>query len=294
MNPVTKLPFKFGDLREDGKIFKQYNCTRVKQDGFFVESWVGAKKYIKTEYVRKAKYKKTSELTQANRRQHHSENRNYKFGDQHPDKNLFFAGYDRTRLDKDGFAREKWYSAENFAQAKKLGAKQTAKTIGRYQLKHAETNPPRRLNPETGKLFKKGDKRANDDRVFYAYTVTAPFVDDIYHGERWLKPETFWKQNFFRMHSLLKRRARKKDLRYNLSKDYLLEIFPLDSLCPVFGIKMEFGGDKRLSPSLDRFVPSLGYIKGNVAWISGKANSMKSDATFEELSLLLKWMKSRI
>ena len=57
---------------------------------------------------------------------------------------------------------------------------------------------------------------------------------------------------------------------------------------------MEFGGDKRLSPSLDHFITSLGYIKENVAWISGKANNIKSDATFEELSLLLQWMKSRI
>lgn len=64
LNPDTKLSFKFGDLREDGKIFKQYNYTRVKQDGFYVESWVDAEKYLKTNNTHKAKYKKTSELTQ--------------------------------------------------------------------------------------------------------------------------------------------------------------------------------------------------------------------------------------
>ena len=49
---------------------------------------------------------------------------------------------------------------------------------------------------------------------------------------------------------------------------------------------MEIGGDKRLSPSLDRFITSLGYIERNVAWIRGKASNIKFDATFDELSLL--------
>ena len=57
---------------------------------------------------------------------------------------------------------------------------------------------------------------------------------------------------------------------------------------------MEIGVDKRLIPFPDRFIPSLGYIEGNVPWISGKANNIKSDAAFEELSLLLQWMKSWI
>ena len=55
---------------------------------------------------------------------------------------------------------------------------------------------------------------------------------------------------------------------------------------------MEFGGNKRESPSLDRFIPEDGYIKGNVVWISGKANSMKSDASIEEVRLLYEWMNS--
>ena len=36
------------------------------------------------------------------------------------------------------------------------------------------------------------------------------------------------------------------------------------------------------SPSLDRIVPELGYVKGNIRVISNRANHLKSDATLEE------------
>jgi hypothetical protein len=37
------------------------------------------------------------------------------------------------------------------------------------------------------------------------------------------------------------------------------------------------------SPELDRIVPSLGYVKGNVLVVSRRANRIKTDATVEEL-----------
>lgn len=42
---------------------------------------------------------------------------------------------------------------------------------------------------------------------------------------------------------------------------------------------------------LDRFDPKKGYIKGNVAWVSGRANRIKYDATLEELKSLVSWME---
>ena len=40
------------------------------------------------------------------------------------------------------------------------------------------------------------------------------------------------------------------------------------------------------SPSLDRLVPSLGYVKGNVTVISHRANTLKNNASIDELMLL--------
>ena len=291
LNPNTGEPFLSGDYREDGKRFVAYQYSRVKQDGFFVESWCESENFIERKKRRQQVYIKNSELNQANRRQHHSADRPYKSGDTHPHKDLYFIGYDRTKIDADGFAREKWGTEEQYETHKNNSKAQTAKKIEAYRELHKKLDPPKRLNPITKKLFERGDTRFENEMIFYAYTDTSVLIDALYHGEKWLTPESFWNQNFTKMNSVLKARAKKKNLNYNLDTNYLVSIFPTDALCPVLGVKMEFGGNKRESPSVDRFIPQDGYIKGNVAWLSGKANSMKSDATIEEIELLYKWMK---
>jgi 5-methylcytosine-specific restriction endonuclease McrA len=40
LNPNTGLPFKRGDLREDGRVFKGYKTTKTKRDGYYIENWV--------------------------------------------------------------------------------------------------------------------------------------------------------------------------------------------------------------------------------------------------------------
>ena len=39
-NPKTNLPFKYGDVREDGYMFCDYVTTKIKKDGFFSERWL--------------------------------------------------------------------------------------------------------------------------------------------------------------------------------------------------------------------------------------------------------------
>lgn len=62
---------------------------------------------------------------------------------------------------------------------------------------------------------------------------------------------------------------------------------PRPLVCPVLGMVLDYSkkpgcGPLPNSPSLDRIVPALGYVKGNVRIISHKANTMKSDATPEQ------------
>lgn len=59
--------------------------------------------------------------------------------------------------------------------------------------------------------------------------------------------------------------------------------------CPVLGMEMQRHAGKAApnSFSLDRVDPAQGYVKGNVAVISMRANALKSDASPEELAAIL-------
>lgn len=80
-------------------------------------------------------------------------------------------------------------------------------------------------------------------------------------------------------------RARSKGVPFTI----LFEELPsVPNICPVLGIALyrSTGQPTDNSPSLDRIIPSLGYAPGNVRWISHRANTLKSDASPEELILI--------
>ena len=93
-----------------------------------------------------------------------------------------------------------------------------------------------------------------------------------------------------------KMRAAAKKIDFDLTLDYLVAIAP--DYCPVFkeplkwgvGTKEKTGTWDYTSPSLDRVLPDKGYVKGNVAWISMRANMIKSNVTAKELYAVADWL----
>ncbi len=80
-------------------------------------------------------------------------------------------------------------------------------------------------------------------------------------------------------------RARDKKLKFDLDETDIV----IPSHCPVLGIllvKSTGGSPGPASLSLDRMIPTLGYVKGNVRVISWRANNLKRDASAEELMLV--------
>ena len=92
-----------------------------------------------------------------------------------------------------------------------------------------------------------------------------------------------------------KRRAKDKNLPFNLTSDYLESIFPKDCICPILGYKMEVSDIAlgRLSPTLDRIEPKLGYIKGNVEFVSNIANCMMTSATGKDIKRFVIWASKK-
>ena len=91
--------------------------------------------------------------------------------------------------------------------------------------------------------------------------------------------------------SNIKCRARRNGIPFEFKSSKELPIVP--KICPVLNIPMFVGDIKSTdnSPTLDRIDNNKGYIKGNVHWISRKANAMKNNANFKEIEMLYNFMK---
>jgi hypothetical protein len=100
-----------------------------------------------------------------------------------------------------------------------------------------------------------------------------------------------WRMNNLQwfMHSSAKCRARKKGLEFNIDKEDII----IPELCPIMGFPLKSNTKlQKDSPTLDRIIPELGYVKGNIWVISALANTMKQNATKEELKKFATWINT--
>ena len=93
--------------------------------------------------------------------------------------------------------------------------------------------------------------------------------------------------------SACKTRAKKRGIPFNLEvKDIIIP-----EKCPMLGIKLESGRGRSevfdSSPTIDRIIPEKGYTKGNIQVVSGRANTIKNNATADELMAVAKYCKER-
>lgn len=86
--------------------------------------------------------------------------------------------------------------------------------------------------------------------------------------------------------------ARNRANWYKIPLDIAENDVQIPVICPVLGIPIyrNDSGRSGNSPSLDRIVPKLGYIKTNISVISDRANRLKSDGTADEHRLISEWI----
>ncbi len=84
---------------------------------------------------------------------------------------------------------------------------------------------------------------------------------------------------------IMLRKARGRAKNKGIPFDITIEDIVIPELCPYLGIKLQWGDVicHDASPSLDRIIPKLGYIKGNIEVISLRANKMKNCGTPDEI-----------
>jgi hypothetical protein len=86
-----------------------------------------------------------------------------------------------------------------------------------------------------------------------------------------------------------KARAKRDGLSFNLEMSDIV----IPDTCPVFGIPLFVGNRNQHenAPTLDKIIPELGYVKGNVRVISYRANRIRNDATLDELRKLVAFLE---
>ena len=102
--------------------------------------------------------------------------------------------------------------------------------------------------------------------------------------------------NAHRTHALL-RGAKRRAARQGVPFDLRLEDIVIPERCPILDIPLSIipnMKDRNFAPSIDRIRPELGYVKGNIAIISFRANRLKNDATLEEVTKLKAWLELQI
>lgn len=124
LNPKTNLPFKYGDIREDGYIFTSYS-TRINKNGFFVEQWINKDSYEKQKLGKKLNYQKTKEEVL-------DKNRNYYIKNKESvcEKKKVYRKQNRARYTALNVEREK---AKSFRTPKWLTLEQREEIVSFYK-----------------------------------------------------------------------------------------------------------------------------------------------------------------
>ena len=92
-----------------------------------------------------------------------------------------------------------------------------------------------------------------------------------------------------------KKRAQKDNVPFDITTTYLQTI--AGDECPIFRTPFVWGQSKlghgkslENGPQLDKIIPELGYVAGNVAFISHKANRIKGEGSMVEHYAIADWI----
>ena len=121
-----------------------------------------------------------------------------------------------------------------------------------------------------------GNSKVTDSSAILSGRTTSCGCGRIKHGKSRTKE--------YRMFIDAKERAIQEGLPFDIELDDVV----IPCVCPLLGIDIHKDSEKLCdnSPSLDKLIPSKGYVKGNVLVVSYKANRIKSNASIDELMTL--------
>ena len=104
-------------------------------------------------------------------------------------------------------------------------------------------------------------------------------------------PEITYDTEYDRIRGYIIRNSKYCAKRRNIEFSIRYTDFELPELCPILGIKLEYGaghdGNAPQHATLDRIDNTKGYVPGNVMIVSRLANAMKNEASFNQLQTFI-------
>ena len=145
----------------------------------------------------------------------------------------------------------------------------------------------RKLKKDRGWAAQDGSRRYTNCKICERVTASKRYRKSVIHQR----------------YNSLRTTAKKKNVTFEISKEYLAKLFKeVPDKCPIFGTKFGIvkyspgnkdnnGNFRNKSYSVDRIVPELGYIEGNLIIISDLANRIKQNATPDQIIQVAKFYK---
>ena len=134
--------------------------------------------------------------------------------------------------------------------------------------------------------------RKDEKRIYTAQYIADHYDEQKERMEQWRQDNKDYQRKWSKhcpesqLLRSARQRAKLKGVPCTITQEHII----IPQVCPVFKVPLQ--KNTPFAPSLDRFIPELGYVPGNVYVISRKANAMKSNGTLTDVKMLLEWMQS--
>ena len=209
----------------------------------------------------------------------------FRRGDERGDGFLFHSYILTKPVKRNGYYLERWISKKSYEKMRKR-----AKSTDDARREKVTKEFQKRINPKTNKIFSFGFFDKKTKKYFSHYKYSGDPKTKL-RDEYWQNFEEIREKYLKKMLSRTKAKCQTANIKFNLSLDYLHNIYPKDNKCPIFKKEFKIGDPKKqFSPSLDRIYPERGYVIGNVVIISNRANTIKNNATSEEIMKVANWL----
>ena len=140
------------------------------------------------------------------------------------------------------------------------------------QKAHEDYKAWKKANPDKIKIYKKAYRKRHPDKIASAAKRTKIRHKMEHKG------------------SVMLNCARNRAKRLGVPFELKLEDIVIPKYCPITGVEL-WSGNRTTSGSIDRIIPELGYIKGNIGVISMGVNQLKGRLTVDEVGKLYEYMK---